>query len=97
LFEDVDTDKKFENPEHELFIYSILLCRFEMAKLFCLKGKVRHFFDIIIGFTNLKHRLCIKDSISSALLATKILKKYGKEFEDFFDECNEMAGYFFYF
>jgi hypothetical protein len=45
ILEEFDVEQKFENPEHELFMYSILLCRFEMAKLFCLKGKVKVIFN----------------------------------------------------
>lgn len=31
----------FENPEHELFMFSILLGRFDMALVFWKEGKVK--------------------------------------------------------
>ena len=43
IHEDVifNADEKFEYPEHEMFIYSLLLGQFGMAKLFCLQGEVK--------------------------------------------------------
>ena len=36
----IDMESTFENPEHELFLLSVLLGRFEMAKIFCFNGRV---------------------------------------------------------
>ena len=35
---EIDIDSKFDSPEQELFIYSVLLGRPEMTKLFCSQG-----------------------------------------------------------
>ncbi len=36
----IDMESTFDNPEHELFMLSVLLGRFEMAKIFCFNGRV---------------------------------------------------------
>jgi hypothetical protein len=87
----IDIDDKFENPEHELFMLSILLGRFEMAKLFCFNGhvKINIFFNlnyiVIIFIYQLKNPMC------SALIATKIFKAFSTYFEDEASHCLEMA------
>ena len=36
----LDLESICENPEHEIFIYCVLLGRFEMSKIFWIKGSV---------------------------------------------------------
>lgn len=38
--EDFKFDDEFDNPEHELFIFNVLLCRFDMAMLFLTISRV---------------------------------------------------------
>ncbi len=74
-------DNKFSNPEHELFLFNVLLGRFEMAKIFCTVGNVKlsvkQIFICLLIFSNL-----IKDSISSALIGKIIFKSYADNFEE---------------
>ena len=43
----IDIDEKFAHPEHELFIFSVLLARFDMAKFFCFRSQVILIFLLI--------------------------------------------------
>ena len=46
----IDMESTFENPEHELFLLSVLLGRFEMAKIFCFNGRVIRDVSLIFLF-----------------------------------------------
>ncbi len=43
---EINFDAKCENPEHELFLFSVLLERFELAQLFWHAGNVNLEFKI---------------------------------------------------
>ena len=51
----IDMESTFEDPEHELFMLSVLLGRFEMAKIFCFNGRVILDVSLLLIFFNLKH------------------------------------------
>lgn len=61
---------KFKNPEYHLFIFNVLLGRYEMSRIFWYEGK---------------------NQISHALIASQMLKKMAKMFEENSTDLNEIA------
>jgi hypothetical protein len=89
---DVDMEEPCRDPEEELFIYCILLLKYEMAKVFWREGFVCIVCLPIKAYKRLEIlKIFSKNSVFLTIIASKIFKSYAIEFEEDEEELLAMA------
>ena len=79
---ELNVDRKCEQPEFELFLYSVLLGLPEMSLVFWSVGNVKDCDKLIILIWSKFIYFNFKNSICSALFASIVFKKYADYFDD---------------